>query len=304
MSDRKNPKLVIPESESMRSLQFVEVELLYDDPYEYVGEKYTTNYYTLRNLADNIIYSLGASAGLHSRIQGLGVGKGAVISIARVGSGTNTNWDVGYISGPRDKAARPAAASADHQERNRQHVSTQPDNPLVWEPLTQEDLNVMMVMADNHLDIYGMFYALVATKEIFKDLSDDQQARVATGAMISVSRQYRRGMVIAGEKEKTARETFEAETERSMGTDDIVDAVIDGIVKHTQLLERRDVINLLRDFSMSSETIKSASAAEIMTLYDLCARYGTMVMIDNWDSEDAKVKVADELGLTYDGLPF
>jgi hypothetical protein len=301
MSD-KSERLDIPVSDSIRSIEFVDMELLFDDPYEFEGEQWNTYYYTVRNLADNQEYSLGATTGLHKRIQKLGVCAGTVISVGRVGSGKETVWDVSYISGPTTTTAKPVSRPPVKAQAS---APTQPKtNPMVWEPLTQEDANVMLAMAENHLEIYELFYGLVATRQHLAELSDEQQARIATGAMISVSRQYRRGMVIAGQEEQKAQDVFIASVELHMGTDEIVDVVIDGIVTHTKILDRRGVISLLRDFGMSSQAIKDADADTIMVMYDLCDRYATMTMVDNWDQEDAKAQIAKELDLHYDGIPF
>jgi len=101
------PILEIPPSSSPRDLKPVDVTFQFDTPKEMEGKFGTQYKYTVQ--VDGIEHTLFASKALHRMIEEHAIAKGTVLSIARLGSGKDTRWDVVYISGPKGSGA-PAKA--------------------------------------------------------------------------------------------------------------------------------------------------------------------------------------------------
>lgn len=91
--------LNIPVSKSFRDLQETQVTLLFDTPKEFEGKFGPQWKYSVESGGTE--YTLFASAALHRQISETFPTKGTTISIARVGEGKETKWDVVYISGPK-----------------------------------------------------------------------------------------------------------------------------------------------------------------------------------------------------------
>lgn len=112
----QRPKLEVPVSSSFRDLQEVQVTLMFDTPKEFEGKYGPTWIYTVESAGTE--YTLFASKALHRQMSEHNPVKGTVLSIARVGQGKETKWDVVYVDGPR--------GSGDAQEARERAGSTPP----------------------------------------------------------------------------------------------------------------------------------------------------------------------------------
>jgi len=190
-------KLQIPESNSYGELQEVLVELQFDTPYalhENRDTDYEVWFYTVVDQGDWVEKSLTAYSGLHNHIQKTGGVKGSILSLGKVGSRKETQWFVKWVSGPKQEAreavARPVATAAPA-------AAPAPAYGSVYTPFTEDEVEAMITLCNHHLDLYEKFYAEVVMRPALSSgMSVDQLARLATGAMISVSRQYKRGMTV------------------------------------------------------------------------------------------------------------
>jgi len=99
--------LNIPVSKSFRDLQETQVTLLFDTPKEFEGKFGPQWKYSVESGGTE--YTLFASGALHRQIQETFPTKGTTISIARVGEGKETKWDVVYVSGPKGTGDSPQA---------------------------------------------------------------------------------------------------------------------------------------------------------------------------------------------------
>jgi hypothetical protein len=99
--------LNIPTSTSFRDLQETQVTLLFDTPKEFEGKFGPQWKYSVESGGTE--YTLFASAALHRQIQETFPTKGTTVSIARVGEGKETKWDVVYVSGPKGTGDSPQA---------------------------------------------------------------------------------------------------------------------------------------------------------------------------------------------------
>ena len=115
--------LNIPVSNSFRDLQETQVTLLFDTPREFEGKYGPQWKYSVES--NGTEYTLFASKALHRQIQETFPAKGTTISIARVGEGKETKWDVVYVAGPK--------GSGDSQEA-RERVGTSAPAPRVAGP--------------------------------------------------------------------------------------------------------------------------------------------------------------------------
>ena len=114
MANQYPPTLNVPVSKSFRDLDEVQVTLRYDEPKEFEGKfgpqfKYSVD-------VDGTEHTLFASPALNRQIQDHSPTTGSVLSIARVGSGKETKWDVVYVSGPKGtgdnrRSEKPATGS-------------------------------------------------------------------------------------------------------------------------------------------------------------------------------------------------
>lgn len=109
------PILQIPVSKSFRQLEETKVTLRFDEPKEKDGQ-YGMQYMYSVNV-DGTDMTLFASAALHRLMQEHNPVKGTTLSIARVGKGTETKWDVVYVSGPKgDGSGNTPQARQDRQD--------------------------------------------------------------------------------------------------------------------------------------------------------------------------------------------
>jgi len=99
--------LQIPTSTSFRDLQETQVTMLFDTPKEFEGKFGPQWKYSVESGGTE--YTLFASAALHRQIQETFPTKGTTVSIARVGEGKETKWDVVYVSGPKGTGDSPQA---------------------------------------------------------------------------------------------------------------------------------------------------------------------------------------------------
>jgi len=105
------PVLNIPASPSFRDLHEVEVELLFPTGKEFVSKKYGTTQYRWSVNVEGVEHSLFASEALNNKIMEHRPEKGTCLSIAKVGTGKDTRWDVVYKSGPQGSGSPAPARS-------------------------------------------------------------------------------------------------------------------------------------------------------------------------------------------------
>jgi hypothetical protein len=102
------PILEIPVSKSFRQLIETQITLRFDEPKEKEGNYGMQYMYAVD--VDGVKHTLFASGALHRLIQEHNPVKGTTLSVARVGKGTDTKWDVVYVSGPKgDGESAPQA---------------------------------------------------------------------------------------------------------------------------------------------------------------------------------------------------
>jgi len=194
MSDER-VRLQIPESDSYSDLREINVKLLFDDPFA-LHEKQETDYevwfYTVEDLADGVEKSITAYKGLHGHIQKTGGVTGSTLSLGKVGSGKSTQYFIKHTGGPkRDARVATQPTTANAVPSKSATASNQ------YEPYTEEEMKTILQLCGHHLDVYEEFLAAVTMRPGFRGLTEDQMARLATGAMIATMRTYRRGMTVA-----------------------------------------------------------------------------------------------------------
>jgi hypothetical protein len=100
------PILQIPVSKSFRQLEETKITLRFDEPKEKEGQYGMQYMYAVD--VDGVKHTLFASGALHRLIQEHNPVKGTTLSIARVGKGTETKWDVVYVAGPKGDGSSSA----------------------------------------------------------------------------------------------------------------------------------------------------------------------------------------------------
>lgn len=95
------PILEVPTSSSFRDLQETEVELLFPTGKEFTDKKYGYTKYRWSVKVNGVEHSLFATETLNKKMLDHRPDKGTRLSIARVGTGKETRWDVVYVSGPQ-----------------------------------------------------------------------------------------------------------------------------------------------------------------------------------------------------------
>lgn len=177
------------------------VTLKFDEPKEFNDKSkfndqmYTVYFYTVLD-EDGEEGSIRAYEGLHKKIKATGARKGDVISIKRWGAGKNdTQWRVDLIE--KNSSGGPVDPPANAQEKRNMSRAAAGTQPHIYQPPTDEEIDVIVHIGKTTLDIVAKMVSLVETYEEFGELGVDQKAKLAITAYINASREYRPGMVIA-----------------------------------------------------------------------------------------------------------
>lgn len=280
----------------------VHVEMMYDKPYAYHEDhpdaSYESWYYTVRRLPDGEELSLAAYTGLNKAIEKTNYDVGTVLSIVRLGESKQTVWGVDYISGPRrstNQSQAPAVAAVAEKKESYKSMSNE------WEPLGEEAINVILTMVDDDLNLLEKTLPLVAMRPAFADATIDQQVRIARGSLIQADRRYRPGMTLKKDP-VPLDQSFLADI-NNVDVDEIADAVINSVVKHTYFPEKKAVINFLISVGLSSAYIKEGSRDDLLTLFNICDDWSRMVYSEEVDEDAATTYVSDKYGMDVPDAP-
>lgn len=296
MTQQKQPRLQIPVSQSAMDLQVVQIEMLQDKPFclrdKMPDIKYDTWYYSVRDLSDNMTKDLTAYTGLYNTLEDTMYGVGAVLAVARVGEGTETRYTAKLISGPTRSSAvvtsQPSFSNS--QSPSPVQATQQRATHMVWTPLTNEEKNVKLTIANHHIDMLESVMALVSVRESFDDLTPDQIARIATGALIQADRTYRPGMVIAGSESDSVSHRLEVAVGGKVG-DEKTQAFINFIMSEvgsSVLTSKDSVISLLIRFSFSGKDITAADNDELLTIVNACAEFVDAMLLPYGTNSDGE----------------
>lgn len=298
------PRINIPEESDPESPEYINVRLRFDEPLVSERDDYTLWYYNVDDLDNGEEAGLTVSKGLFNKIDALNPRKGTELAIANLGSRRRPMYIVKHTGGPGGGDSPPPQPSGSSGRTSA--PSSRKIKPLYYEPMTQDQMNVMLACAQDYLEAYEAMLALVHTRERLEDMTDERKAQLATSLMIHALRSYMPGMKLKPEEgdepDIYAQLADMIEGKDGLGKKKYITLLLDSYAELVPDLSREQIINFISSIGLESERFlnnEKLVAAMLEMLLDI------KTAIENGSTlVEASTAVAIDNGFEYDEFPF